>query len=317
METLPYYKFWNHTTQRLDFPFIKNESDVPTSLEILQSILETQNNNRSDIDIEDECFIANTERTRHLVENNASFSKPVINVGMPKVGSTTLYSFFQCAGWNVTHSQRGMEMMRLVDQGSPHPLQLSENATMAVDAYAQLDKNRDPPCAYPQIQFLDEIHREYPHATFMLFFRPVNDWIQSAYNWYHLADRWMGCQIPGLQCTGQLTVDTTFNTTINTTGLSTGSGQLNVNAKINVTGHPTDKERHGCTVEDLRRWWCGHVKHIREFTRLHPSHQLLELNLYDGNETSQILSKFFHTNRTCWGHENKHKKKKLTSKNGR
>lgn len=159
---------------------------VPTSLEILQSILEEQSRQEAGSYYtnpnDESCFVPNKNATHRLAKmtNKINISKPILNVGMPKCGSTTLYEYFLCAGWNVSHSQTGLEMMKLVNQGNPSALRLSDAPIL--DAYAQMDYNRKPPCAYPQIQFLDEIHMEYPDATFVLLFRPVEDWIDSVYS---------------------------------------------------------------------------------------------------------------------------------------
>ena len=75
-------------------------------------------------------------------------------------------------------------------------------------------------------------------------------------------------------------------------------------------------------VDDIQltRWWCGHVKHIREFVKQYPSHKLIELDLYDTDESSTVLYDLFQQNqkrhpgndkndkKSCWGHANMNKK---------
>jgi hypothetical protein len=192
---------------------------------------------------------------------------------MPKAGSTSLYSFFQCAGILSSHVQNVKQMKDLVDAGSPRPLSDSHSTRPQPQAYLQLDYNFDE-CVYPQIQFLDEIHQEFPHATLILNFRPVSDWIRSAQSWFDMAERWQSCHLPGLVCTG-----------------------------------PTDQKGHpSCTEENLAQWWCGHVHHIREFVRHYPTHQLVEIDLYDSMGTAQVLSQLFGVaeEASCWGNANRH-----------
>ncbi|KAL3907309.1 MAG: hypothetical protein SGILL_008926 [Bacillariaceae sp.] len=55
----------------------------------------------------------------------------------------------------------------------------------------------------------------------------------------------------------------------------------------------------------MRRWWCGHVHHIREFVKEYPSHRLIELDLYNNDEASSILTDIFQAKSSCWGHKNK------------
>jgi hypothetical protein len=74
----------------------------------------------------------------------------------------------------------------------------------------------------------------------------------------------------------------------------------------------------------LARWWCGHVKHIRRYFELYPSHKLVELELYANNGSSSVLYGMFQRpssspsdsnnnnnnfeddkkNDACWGHAN-------------
>jgi hypothetical protein len=131
------------------------------------------------------------------------------------------------------------------------------------DAYLQMDLNY-PPCYFPQISLLDELHEEYPNATFILNFRPVDDWIDSARRWNgNIVVRWSNCTIPGL-----------------------------IHKKGEVS------------TQQLRNWWCGHVKHVREFVRQYPSHKLIELDLYDTQGSSNLMSKLFGVNASCWGKSN-------------
>jgi len=271
---LLYYRFWDHKTQRLKVDTSSSSVDrrhniIPTSLEILESVLidlETRG-----VEATNECFVANADATRALadqvVQGDMILSKPVFNVGMPKCGSTTALKFFNCAGWNASHSQDGKRVREMFKNGDENAIRnwLSRNGT---EAHMQMDNNYGT-CFYPQIQLLDEIHREYPDATFLLNFRPVQDWVASAQNWKGLAtERWGGCRIPGLQCTGE------------------SQGELT------------------CLPENLHRWWCGHVQHVRQFVKWYPSHKLVELDLYNGDESSALMSKLFAANSSCWGHAN-------------
>ena len=54
------------------------------------------------------------------------------------------------------------------------------------------------------------------------------------------------------------------------------------------------------------------LQHIREFVILYPTHELIELDLYNTNESSQIMSTLFLNNKSnstnittkCWGKDN-------------
>ena len=76
----------------------------------------------------------------------------------------------------------------------------------------------------------------------------------------------------------------------------------------------------------MARWWCNHIQHIRDYTskKHYSSHTLIELDLYNTTETSQLLYDLFvspsnvnnNDNKSnkdyhsCWGHKNKNPTKR-------
>lgn len=211
------------------------------------------------------CLIANTSRTRALVDAVVAGQHDVrahviLNLGMPKVGSSTLNDFFKCAGLRSVHGQQGACMRDAAARGLPVVETCAHGATIQT----QLDVNFPPnSCFFPQISLLDEIHAEHPDAVFVLIFRPLESWILSARHFFALAGRWIRCDLPGLP------------------------------------------RGVGGDADDLRRWFCGHVLHVRQFVDMHPSHDLVELDLYNQSETSRVMARLFNASPSCWGHENK------------
>jgi hypothetical protein len=269
---VPYYKLWNHSTQSIHVPW-RSTDDPLTSLEILQQVLNNLRNEDHYTAAEDSCFLPDTNSTRALAESvrkeEHTLSLPILNMGMPKAGTTSLDDFFLCAGLRSNHSSNGPLMLQGVNAGKP-PIassvqMLQKGRGLPVQVFTQLDDNYGT-CAFPQIQLLDELHQEQPNATFILNFRPVMDWIKSARAWQGMADRWSKCKLPGLVCKG--------------------------------------KGKFRCSDENLHSWWCGHVQHIREFVKRYPSHKLIELDLYDGPGTSKVMAELFGANQTCWGKSN-------------
>jgi hypothetical protein len=264
-----YYTLWNYTTHSIDIPNKKRQEGGGrlTSLEILETVLAKDNKNNVGSTNEglQSCFIPNTLRTRTLIDSGEILALPVLNLGMPKCGSTTLQEFFRCAGFRSLHGQNGACMEAAIREGRP-PIAGCKR-TRYKQVLTQLDVQIPPNCWFPQISFLDEIHQEEPNATFVLNFRPVNDWIHSARHWYGMADRWgkPDCitKIPGLV-----------------------------------------KEGNTLTDQEIRNWWCGHVKHVREFVEQYPTHKLIELDLYDTEGSSKSMASLFNANETCWGHAN-------------
>lgn len=154
-----------------------------------------------------------------------------------------------------------------------------------VEAYMQLDTNA-PPGFYPQVTLLDELHEEAPESTFVMAFRPIFDWMRSLEHHFGMRRRYASFQLPGMQNDHVMTL-----------------GERNYTQKKKVI-----------TDSQLARFWCGHVKHIRAYAREYPSHKLIEVDLYDSNTTSELMTQLFGipgenghvdgSSKSCWGHSN-------------
>lgn len=195
--------------------------------------------------------------------------KPFINLGMPKMGSTSLQSFFKCGHYNSSHYECGKEfcadcMKRAVANGNPPLSSCGEN----YDAFVQLDDGS----MFPQIEYLNEIHREKPNSTLLLTFRPMADWYKSITHWPPNADK------------------------INKPLLMS-----NRMTRANITNFPSGK---GTNEAEFSNWFCGHVERVREFVALHPSHALVEVDIMNNN-VGVILGEVFGIESSCWGHSNK------------
>ena len=207
-------------------------------------------------------------------------NKPVIiNLGLPKVGSTTLAQFFDCGGYQSNHwkiannehkeEEEGIHLGPCIQQAIAEkrasPLQYCEEQAgytrRHFDAWMQLDYTIRGECIFPQISYLEELHEEYPDAIFLLPHRPPRDWYRSLQNWKRMDVR-MQEQCPE-----------SFGLLLN---------------------QPSE-----ATFLDF---WCRHVERARRFVQQHPTHRLLEMDLYDTATTAQHLSRFFGIPSKCWGH---------------
>ena len=232
---------------------------------------------------------------------------PVLNMGMPKCGSSTLYEFFGCIGFSATHWNYGTETFEALCMRDAANAGLPVLSTCAhgTDALTQLDitypfgferdfaskqkqqlsqahflsnKLRDD-CFFPQLSLLEEIHAESPDATFVLNFRPVEDWARSIQNWGDMMPRFQACDLPNLP-----------------------------------RGYPEDLTNKEEVQEIMMLWFCSHVVNLRNFVKAHPSHALVEIDLYDTDLSKRMMSIFFPSkqegkSKQCWGHSNKSKKK--------
>ena len=115
-----------------------------------------------------------------VVSNEPKVVKPILVVGMPKGGTTTLAEYFTCGGLRVSHWRCGGQnelcgaLIRENVKANRPPLQ----NTGGYDVYAQLDGD----CYFPQIVALEEIHQAYPDATLILNLRDAESWVKSVDN---------------------------------------------------------------------------------------------------------------------------------------
>jgi hypothetical protein len=140
---------------------------------------------------------------------------------------------------------------------------------------------------FPQLSLLEEIHQESSQATFIINFRPIHDWIESVEEWSALLLRFSICHLPNLP----------FDV----------PSRLLVNQKKN--GNRTAK----VVVDQMMiQFFCSHVIHLRNFVNQHPSHTLIELDLYDSNKTQYVLDMIFQNQqqqpKVCWKQANKSNK---------
>jgi hypothetical protein len=198
-----------------------------------------------------------------------SLPKPYINLGMPKMGSTSLQAFFKCGGFNSSHYECGNEFCadcihRAVSHGQP-PL---SSCGSHYDAFVQLDNGS----FFPQIEYLDEIHREHPNATFLLTFRGMAGWYRSISHWPPNAD----VINPPLVMSNRM-------------------------KSANITGLPVGMGRN---AGEFTMWFCNHVNNVRQFVKRYPSHGLIELDI-EGEGNGKRLGELFGIRSSCWGHANK------------
>ena len=204
---------------------------------------------------------------------------PVVVLGFPKTGTTSLQAYFRCGGLDTSHYKCGDHGMcgecikSALDAGQP-PLRSCGD----YQAWAQLDfagnpgdalpglNPRDDACYFPQVEALDAIHAEHPTATFVLNRRSTPDaWLESVDEWNDLRQRLADCDI---------------------TGLPEGVGE---------PGDEGDAR--------LRAFVESHERRVREFVAAHPSHRLVEV-VIDDPGAGDALETAFGISARCWGREN-------------
>ncbi len=244
--------------------------------------------------VSDILFAAKNSRTT-TTNTGSLLPLPVMNMGMPKSGSTTLYEFFDCIGFRATHWDRGTTDFEGMCMRDAANVGLPPIATCGPDvqAFMQFDveypfgtnggniwsKKKREECFFPQLSLLEELHAEDPNATFVMNFRPIGDWIRSLTDWKtdwkpSMLERFQLCHFPNLP-----------------------------------RGFPQNLTDEKDVRDTMSQFFCSHVQHLRNFVKEHPSHTLIELDLYDNQGSSTIMGALFPSSNICWGHSNKSERK--------
>lgn len=127
---------------------------------------------------------------------------PVIVVGLPKTGTSSLHHFLKCGGYNSSHwkcfSDEGPR--QLCGNCFEHAFSTNQSALAICgnwEAWTQLD-HEYPPCSMPQVTRMKSLIEEAPHAHFILNVRPVHRWLQSVRSWGSMHERLLQCANVGI-----------------------------------------------------------------------------------------------------------------------
>jgi len=215
----------------------------------------------------------------------------ILNVGFMKCGSSSINDLFKYSGFKTSHWSCGRSKKegKFIQHGGcaqcmeKQMNMLGENVTNGTGilsncgnhtVFTQMDfisfvkKNQtDHKCIFPQIQYLNELYHDSPHATWILPFRNVTKWIESITHYHFMRKRMSKfCNFPEL-------------------------------------GFHNEKNKKK-TDEDFVNVVCNHVKQIRQFVNEHPTLSLVEFSIEDPNAGKFLASVFPGVNGTAWGHAN-------------
>ena len=115
----------------------------------------------------------------------------VVNVGVAKSGTTSLFEYFECSGWRSTHDAPcGWErcstaLNRFLNLNmSKHvsPEAVFRNVMGGAYVYTELNAARQ--CEFPQLDHVEHLIRSLPSACFVLTSRNPTHWVTNMHN-YH------------------------------------------------------------------------------------------------------------------------------------
>ena len=209
---------------------------------------------------------------------NAKVQLPILVVGLPKAGTSSLFHFFSCHGfasqhWYCCGPQRDAQR---VDYGNYYMsdcmlYNLHHNRSILdgcgqYDVYTELNGPRrvrntgQVPWGFPLARIflpqhfqLQQLHDFAPNATWILNTRPIEDWIRSLWKWNR--------QLPR-----ELVNEIVF--------------------QRQASRKPIGRLEH---QEFLRQFYQIHIETVRTFVQNHPSHYLIELDI-SKNDTAATLT---------------------------
>ena len=149
---------------------------------------------------------------KHMAPETLLLPKPIINVGFPKAGTSTIFSFFHCNGLKAQHwycceeqkhpshskSNKLMSACMLRNMAANRPI--FDNCG-TYDVYSEINGPRQlkdglsklddgslyestvPRMFFPQHHYLNKIHTQHPNATLILNKRDTSAWIKSVLSW--------------------------------------------------------------------------------------------------------------------------------------
>lgn len=258
--------------------------------------------------------------------------KPIINVGFPKAGTSTIFNFFHCNGlkgqhWYCCEDQTSASktanrtlMSRCILENIVKNRQIFQGCG-DYEFYSEIngprrlgglknkeyndrnilddgtieskaESNKRPRILLPQHHYLDRIHEQFPDATFILNLRPVDDWVKSVINWPTNLKLELPYEFFAQHKNGNLTA----------------SFGKDIEPPAQYRGLFADEflVRPKQLAGLLKYFYNYHSEHVREFVKQHPSHTLIEVNITHDN-AGRVLADAFGLNETCWGHFNKNK----------
>ncbi|KAL7565728.1 hypothetical protein ACA910_005421 [Epithemia clementina (nom. ined.)] len=227
------------------------------------------------------------------------------------MGSSTLYDFFKCAGLRANHGMNGQCFAEAKKRGLPllstrcdSPLikRSMQTQRATLKKLSKQAQNANQKKRFKQTQNANRKKRskQTQKATPSL----VQAWMQMDIN--YPPD---GCYYPQMSMLEDLhreAPNATF--VLNFRPLPDWWRSIqhwfDLQERLvecNLPGLPSGRGRNLTEIQD---WWCQHVQRVREFVRQHPSHTLVELDLYNTNQSSLVMAELFQTKSSCWGHAN-------------
>ena len=264
--------------------------------------------------------------------------KPIINVGFPKAGTSTIFSFFHCNGlkaqhWYCCEDQQHPSYARLYKlmsscmlrnmvaqkpifqdcgdydvyteiNGPRHSSQtqdreMLDDGTLLTKLESTELKRR---IFFPQHHHLDKIHDQYPNATLILNKRETEAWIQSVFDWNANLQYHLLNEFYQQNATRFL-FENVMGRRVEEEDKDPTTEKYTKNNTKRKFSFGNSKNRR-----NLLKSVCNyHMQYVRDWVASHPSHALVEIEITD-EDAGKRLADAFGLREECWGHFNQNKK---------
>jgi len=224
-------------------------------------------------------FAANFPLPKRSLPIAVSPSNPVIVVGMPKAGTSSVTAFFHCGGFHVSHYKCGKTFCSNCVRENMVKRKPPLHRCGGFDVFGQLDfcyaqQGDTNFCYFPQADnsFYEAVHEHYPNATMLLNRRNLTSWVGSVLRWGDLADRFKRASNSGI-----------------------------------LPFFP-EAEANESFGDRLMQWNDAVAANVRDFVRKHPSHALVEVWI-DSPSAAVTLELEFGISGSCWKQANANQKR--------
>jgi hypothetical protein len=226
----------------------------------------------------------------HIEPNELLLPTPIIVMGLPKAGTTSIGMFFAC-GFGSKHQHRvshydchvkksrleyqnhgagkacGTVMYNnMVTPTRPRPASIFHQIDF-FDVYSEIDMIQSKVVVLPQVMFITDIYDAYPNATWILNLRDPIEWLQSIDN-SGLRSKFVQSRI--------------FHRKF---------GELK---KAGVGGRD----------EEMYDFYHVQGQFVRDFVNIHPSIHLVEVEI-DKADAGERMEGLFGIHKECWSKSNK------------
>jgi Sulfotransferase domain len=209
-----------------------------------------------------------------LRPNQLKLPTPIIVMGLPKAGITSIYGFFQCGltddaklshydckpGTVFNPDKIGMACGKRMRRNLEKYKVTAFDGMDTFHVYTELDsQEKQGGITLPQWRYLQEMHDHYPNATWILNTRDEQSWLQSVDKWKDLRQRFINHHI-----------------------------------------HPEFPGGVGKKDEEMINFYRLQARRVRDFVSHYPSHSLVQVQI-DSPNAGKVMEDAFGITKDCWG----------------